>query len=715
VGIFLFFQSLLAVVIFVLVFKIKNKSKATTTEITAAELPTAAKEASGFLSDLTDHLTEHATILVSWMQILSAVTVSADAVDWPPAFTDFAATLSIVNLDLSSLVSVSSCSLILPNHVALALHLATPPAVIVSMKLSAALAIKITSLPRKYRQLQTNLVDKIVITITLLLYPSISTRLFKAFRCFKVEDAYFLEADFSVKCWDSPEHSAYVAVSILYLIAFIVGVPLLLLWEMWRNRVHLHNTSSHKHAHVKERLGSVYAHFEPAMWWFECCVIVVKMLLAGAISVIAPHSPLQLFVGLIICMLFLLLVVRLAPYRDDGHDIMLSVVYISLTFTLLIGALKSAQEYERSDGIGVGERGDDDTKNTTDFHDQKDDNGAAATGHQWANLDQNTLGAILVGINILPFLCLGVIVTLWVVQRQQAGSHQSSRNGGPNRAAAIVPVRRVAQGSSLAQQVGEQNIDNVQETGGVELPQFGLTQTVSRTVSDIMAHHEAHAREHSRKQEERQALSKRKTMQRVEARAKLKRSRKMKQVEIFQNFDDATLSAVIDKMTLETFRAGETIVAQGEVADAFFIITKGACNVRRKTLVDIVHGQVIGRLGLFEHFGEAVLVTAARRVFLCQSGMSGPVKEELRNATVEAAADNDDTVQVLRLSMEDVERVLSSGVVDMKALQKRIEERHENRELLTSARRVWQGSEMFARLRENRGVANAGKDRSLFE
>ena len=204
-------------------------------------------------------------------------------------------------------------------------------------------------------------------------------------------------------------------------------------------------------------------------------------------------------------------------------------------------------------------------------------------------------------------------------------------------------------------------------------------------------------------------------MERVAARAKLKRSRKMKQVEIFQNFDDASLSAVIDKMSLQTFQAGSTIVAQGDVADAFFIITKGICNVRRKTLVNIVHGQVIGRLGLFEHFGEAVLATAARRVFLRQSGMSGTVKEELRNATVEAAAGSDDAVQVLRLSMADVEDVLSSGVVDMKALQKRIEERHASRELLTSARQVWQRSETFARLRENRGVTNAGKGRSLFE
>jgi CRP-like cAMP-binding protein len=704
VGIFLFFQSLLAVVIFVLVFKIKNKSKATTAEITAARLPNTSKEASGFSSDLTDHLTEHATILVSWMQILSAVTVSADAVDWPPAFTDFAATLSIVNLDLSSLVSISSCTLILPNHVALALHLATPLAVIVSMKLSAALAMKITSLPRKYRRLQTNLVDKIVITITLLLYPSISTRLFKSFRCFKVEDAYYLEADFSVKCWNSPEHTAYVTVSILYLIAFIVGVPLLLLWEMWRNREHLHDTSSHEHAHVKDRLGSVYAHFEPAMWWFECCVIVVKMLLAGAISVIAPHSPLQLFVGLIICMLFLALVVRLAPYRDDGHDIMSCVVYASLTFTLLIGALKSAQEYERSDdGIGS-----DDTKNTTESSStkhQKDHNSAAATGHQWANLDQDTLGAILVAINSLPFLCLGAIVTVWIVQRQRAGSRQTGRNVGPNRASAIVPVRRVA------------NTNDVQETGGIELPHFGLTRTVSRTVSDIMDHHEVHARDHSRKQEERQARSKRKTMQRVEARAKLKRSRRMKQVEIFQNFDDESLSAVIDRMTPQTFQAGETIVKQGDVADAFFIITEGACSVWRKTLVDIVHGQVIGRLGVFEHFGEAVLTTAARKVFLAESGMSGKVPEELRNASVVAASggdDSDGSVQVLRLEVKDVERVLQSGVLDIKALQQRIEERHATRESLTAARHVWQGSEVYARLRENRGVKNAG-GRSLFD
>ena len=42
---------------------------------------------------------------------------------------------------------------------------------------------------------------------------------------------------------------------------------------------------------------------------------------------------------------------------------------------------------------------------------------------------------------------------------------------------------------------------------------------------------------------------------------------------------------------------------------------KGSCVVRRKTLVDLVYGQIIGELSAFDHFGESALITATQRHF----------------------------------------------------------------------------------------------------
>merc|ERR1711871_408889 len=241
-------------------------------------------------------------------------------------------------------------------------------------------------------------------------------------------------------------------------------------------------------------------------------------------------------------------------------------------------------------------------------------------------------------------------------------------------------------------------------------------------VAEIMEHHDAHAHFHATRQEKLGAQSKRRTMQRLKARAQLKQSQRMRKVAIFRDMDDSVLSAMIDKMTLQKFKVGDTIIKQGDVADAFFIIMEGMCKVRRKTLVDAVHGQVIGQLGSFEHFGEAALKTAVRRVFLRKSGMSGEVKEELRNASVVAAgrisggdatAEND-VVKVLRLSSTDVEELLNSDSIDIVELQKKIDEQNATRESLSAARHVWGHSLLYAKLEGKRRENKAVMGRSLF-
>ena len=87
------------------------------------------------------------------------------------------------------------------------------------------------------------------------------------------------------------------------------------------------------------------------------------------------RARVQLVIGLIICQAFLLLLMRLTPYRKDGHDVMAIFAYLSLTLTMLIGSLKSTHEYQgNSDTDQIGQR-------------------------SWANLDNATLGSILICIN----------------------------------------------------------------------------------------------------------------------------------------------------------------------------------------------------------------------------------------------------------------------------------------------------------------------------
>ena len=246
-------------------------------------------------------------------------------------------------------------------------------------------------------------------------------------------------------------------------------------------------------------------------------------------------------------------------------------------------------------------------------------------------------------------------------------------------------------------------------------PRDGLVTTASdheREVDALMDESDAHAEGRRQNIAINRQRSHRKTMLRVAQRRKLKESKRMRAVEVFKQLDDKSLSAIVDAMTPRTFAPGEIIVEQGDPAESFYIIVKGTCVVRRKTLVDLVNGQIIGELSTFDHFGEGALVTATRRHFLRTSGMSGQARIQTRNATVVAKAEGDEGVDTMMMTGVDLEKLLQEGdnQIDAKALMKTCLEEHAQREAMSTTRQVWQRSGTRRKLREKRGSGgNAGE------
>eukprot|EP00946_MAST-07B_sp_MAST-7B-sp1_P002793 g2793.t1 len=607
IGIFLLLVAVLTVVTSILVFRVK----ATSSEEAVAGTMAAERRPS---SDVKDYMIVLLAIMVSWMQILSAVIVSADAVEWPPAFVSFASTLGIVNLDLSGLLPVASCTLILPNHVKMALHLATPIAVVCSVLFAAFVAKKLSGASsRKRWHHQVNLAYKITITIVLLIYPSIATRLFQAFRCFKVEDNYYLEADFGVICWESGEHSAYIAVALVYLLFFVVGVPLFLLWELWRHREYLHNPMSRKHGQVKDRLGSVYEDFEPEYWFFETCTIIVKMLLAGALSVIAPHSPLQLFVGLVICLAFLLMIVHFAPYREDGHDVLSFVAYLSLTFTMLIGALKSSTEFERAE---------------------------SRTGYQWQNIDSEMLGAMLIMINTSPIVCALVLVAFRVTHR---GTRRNTRSGTRLTLTSVLPKSVADEDRDEAAAPGykparnKDNNDNNKGEGTMATVRPSTMAAIASIQDSYHAQETQLQEEHARQS----ARQKRRTQLRLLLRMQLRQTQALKKVPAFASLDDDAISKVVERMKFEKLAQGDLLCQEGDDADTFYVLMQGQCTVT-------VGGITVGSVHRLEFVGETALAS------------SGGVDAVVRIATVVVKSES---ATVLSLSRTDFAALVADEIV----------------------------------------------------
>jgi len=231
-----------------------------------------------------------------------------------------------------------------------------------------------------------------------LLYPSLTTRVFSAFRCVEVEGVGSrLEGDFSIGCTNDTtgKYGTITTIAIIGMLVYTIGFPLWIVYDLWRHRKSLHDPKHDDYVLTRLRLGSLYEQYEPFYWFWEPIIILYKMLLVGALSVIEQHSPVQLFVGFLICSGYLLIVLRSAPYEDESLDKLSFFTSLSLAATLLLCLLKGMDEH-RAERHEVN-------------YDEK----------PW-EIDNDAFSTVLVCLNIMPFIyAVGSSLLRWFQHRKE--------------------------------------------------------------------------------------------------------------------------------------------------------------------------------------------------------------------------------------------------------------------------------------------------------
>ena len=131
----------------------------------------------------------------------------------------------------------------------------------------------------------------------------------------------------------------YALVAAACLVVYIIGLPFGMFMALYKNRQHLFDTASKEHERVKASYGGLYLQYEEKYWWFEMVVVLQKMIMTGAMCVIAPGSSLQLLAAVLVTLIYMLLVLKTAPYEEDSEDYTSFVACLTLTLTTVGGLL----------------------------------------------------------------------------------------------------------------------------------------------------------------------------------------------------------------------------------------------------------------------------------------------------------------------------------------------------------------------------------------
>merc|ERR1719272_249609 len=284
-------------------------------------------------------------ILLTFIQILSSMQTTYNGIPWPLAFINFVIPLGAINLDIVGLFGANVCSMAIPFAGKFLVHMSMPP--MLAVGIIAAYLISNCVKPPKTKELQHHRKAqtlKLLIGLVLFMYPGLATRCFQMLKCSSFHGVAYqvLEADPSMVCWEDG-HALYVTLSFVFICIYVIGIPLIMFVVLWRNKKHLYveegKEATERQKEVEFEFGSMYTQYEPKYWYFEIIIILHKCIMTGAMVIVENGTPLQPFIAMLIQMIFLLVVLKLAPYNDDLDDWSSFVCSLALTLTTLAGFL----------------------------------------------------------------------------------------------------------------------------------------------------------------------------------------------------------------------------------------------------------------------------------------------------------------------------------------------------------------------------------------
>merc|ERR1711865_627325 len=281
-----------------------------------------------------------AKIMLSFLQIFSALPGVLDGVPWPKPFLTFSLPLNIFNMDFLAVLAKSGCSLNVRFYDKFILHMMLPVGCLLVIVLAYFIAKTVCA--KEDKQKQKNMKEtasKAVILVILLIFPGLATKIFTIFKCKTIEGipGSLLVEDYDQRCYEG-EHFTFMIVGGIFLCLYVLGIPLIMFLLLWHNKKHLHDETSPKHHIIKNALGGMYEQYEPSYWWFEIFLLMNKTMMCGGLVMAAPGTPLQVLIATLIMLCHLLVVLKLAPYDSDGEDTGSFLSSLTLTLTT-IGAI----------------------------------------------------------------------------------------------------------------------------------------------------------------------------------------------------------------------------------------------------------------------------------------------------------------------------------------------------------------------------------------
>ena len=149
----------------------------------------------------------------------------------------------------------------------------------------------------------------------------------------------WLKADVSIQC-DTPDHNFAISVAIFAIILYPIGVlgtNALLLFKARKAILSGRETS------LSRSIAFLHREYEPQMFWWELVEMVRKLVLVG-FMLLYQGTMLQLMLGTLLSVAYLLFQVQAKPFREISDDYLASAASLAIVVIFLTSyAFKDAE------------------------------------------------------------------------------------------------------------------------------------------------------------------------------------------------------------------------------------------------------------------------------------------------------------------------------------------------------------------------------------
>jgi len=296
--------------------------------------------------DPLEDLAAQLKILASHFQVMATFKMSISC-NWPPIFGKVCAFFGFLNLDIVGMLGLDCIGHIsfytqLLNYFLLPILAAGALGLCVLAMVLIAEASNDTGEEVDYSQDYSydpmSFGWKKMMLLLFFIYPGTTQIMLAQFKCLEVEGKHYLEADLSLECYNQ-DWAFHAVVAGCGVLIYTMGVPLFIYTLLTRNRYKLYSSRKF-HA----RYSFVYVRFESQYYFYELCEMTRKVALGGLVMFIASGTMFQICSAILFAVIFLVMHIKLQPFKQDIDDDIQSVALISTFLTLISAILLRAEE-----------------------------------------------------------------------------------------------------------------------------------------------------------------------------------------------------------------------------------------------------------------------------------------------------------------------------------------------------------------------------------